>query len=542
MEQILAMYDVRGIQDYIFRTPKVKEAVGASKIIENIFEDSLDDAVRQYNSRKDRTSVTYDREWCTADGVKEYKSADSDIQVIYIGGGSACVLFSSNGLAVEITKLMSEYVIRSTYSLQLAVAYVEKSDNYGKDYAELTRRMEDVKESMNVSRPVGTLPVMKIELQTGYPLEYAEDQNLLLEAKSKETAIKYEKGWEIRRQSEKSTRILDSYITKKEVDSTLAVVHIDGNSMGSRIVRLVEGIDDYPTAVNRMRQVSYNIDHSYKKTFHEMEEFFNSTAGSNKAFKDKEVKDRFVAGILVAGDDVTYVCNGMVAFSSVEYFVKKINALGMCGANATEDIANYGFTVCAGVAFINSHFPFNIGYEVAEACCRSAKEEAKNSKNIEGGRIGNWMDFHICKNIQALNLKRVRAREYITPQGEILNIRPYYISTDQDPKGPVSQRLAHSNKSLESFLKNVEWLRDPEKLPRSQAQQLRNTYPLGRQQMMVLLSFLKSRNRKLPNGDKLYFVLKNGQNVAALYDALEFVDDYVNIFESEGEENDEASD
>ena len=42
---VLAMYDVRGKQDFIFRTNRIKEIVGASWIIRDIFRDYLFPAV-----------------------------------------------------------------------------------------------------------------------------------------------------------------------------------------------------------------------------------------------------------------------------------------------------------------------------------------------------------------------------------------------------------------------------------------------------------------------------------------------------------------
>ena len=545
MGEILALYDVRGIQDYIFRTPKIKEAVGASKIIENIYMDALENAVCNYNNRTDKNSVIYDFEWCTNDGVKEYKPSIEDIQVVYIGGGNACVIFSSETLASDITRLMSKYVIEATYSLQLAAAFVNKTDDYARDYEKLRQRMAEVKDSMAVSRPIGTLPVMKMELKTGYPLEYRVGKKILPDDKSKETAIKYEKGWEIRKKNEKSAQILDSFIIKKEFDSTLAVIHIDGNSMSTRIASLLRGITDYSEAVNRMREISYRINQSFKNTYKEMETYFNLTAGKLKAFEHKEEKDHFVAGILVAGDDITYICNGQIAFSTVEYFVKRINAMGMYGSDDTEDLLKYGFTVCAGVAFINSHFPFSIGYEVAEACCSSAKKEAKKEEHIENNRIGNWIDFQICKNIQAQNLKRIREREYITPQGEVLCIRPYVIPTEQDPDGLIMRKLYKDKpyKSFTSFCEKMKYLQDPKKVPKSLVKQLRNTYPLGSLQTEQLLSFMKSRNWKLPEDSKLYYeTAKDNVKIAALYDALELMDDYTDVLGVKGDEKDEMSD
>ena len=38
---VLAMYDVRGIQAYIFRTNKVKDIIGASRLVEDIIRDAF---------------------------------------------------------------------------------------------------------------------------------------------------------------------------------------------------------------------------------------------------------------------------------------------------------------------------------------------------------------------------------------------------------------------------------------------------------------------------------------------------------------------
>jgi hypothetical protein len=42
-KEVLAMYDVRGIQNYIFRTNYVKEIIGASAMVENIILDGMKD-------------------------------------------------------------------------------------------------------------------------------------------------------------------------------------------------------------------------------------------------------------------------------------------------------------------------------------------------------------------------------------------------------------------------------------------------------------------------------------------------------------------
>ena len=42
---VLAIYDIRGIQNYIFRTNRVKEIIGASNIVQDLFETILKESV-----------------------------------------------------------------------------------------------------------------------------------------------------------------------------------------------------------------------------------------------------------------------------------------------------------------------------------------------------------------------------------------------------------------------------------------------------------------------------------------------------------------
>ena len=44
MSPVLAMYDVRGIQRYIFSTNRVRDIIGASNLVENILQNGLDAA------------------------------------------------------------------------------------------------------------------------------------------------------------------------------------------------------------------------------------------------------------------------------------------------------------------------------------------------------------------------------------------------------------------------------------------------------------------------------------------------------------------
>lgn len=533
-EKVLAMYDVRGIQNYIFKTEKVKDAIGASAIVENIIEEALEDAVQKMKLKQEMTA---DLQWYQEDyGPLEYHDHDMDVQVLFIGGGNAYVMYRDRELCVDINKLMSKYILERTYSLQLAVAITEISDNYSNDIKKIRNIMRQTKAKMVMIKPLGSLPVMQAELKTGYPIveEDEKEGKIGTETKLKRDSARKKQN----KETEEEERIFDNLALKKGIDSNIAVVHIDGNSMGLRVRKLTEKKTDYQEAVNTMRKISYNINHSYKKVFEDMKAYFTNFSKGVQEFNIKE-NEYFIRKILVAGDDITYVCNAKIALATVEYYCKHISLLTMNGGNSEEDIRKYGFSVCAGVAFMGSHFPFSIGYNVAESLCKSAKDRAKEDQNadifeaLENGEkitfyhIGNFVDFHICQNIQSQNFKEMRKREYITHSGERLLRRPYYISIKNEAK------LAKNNKQIfawNQFKEAVKYFQtDEEKLPSSFAKEIRNTYSQGESQINLLKSFLESRNWEMPDGkDSMYFECRDGK-VAKWYDALEMLDYYIDL-------------
>lgn len=523
MARKLAMYDVRGIQDYIYKTAKVQDAIGASAIVEDIISEALKEAV-------EKEELSYDLEWYDENGVLPYdvsKASDTDVQVLYIGGGNAFVSFKDEDICQRVNHRMSRYVLEKTYSLQLAIAVTDQTEDYADDYKRIFDEMVRVKADMEVSKPFGALPVMEVEIKTGLPACPDGDKAI---GTSRETYLKKTKEDLVREDLIQRAKIFDNYAESKGVDSTLAVVHIDGNNMGLRIRKLIDGIEDYGKAVNKMREISYCINHSYKSVYEQMENQFNRYAGKGDGKKQYNVLK-----ILTAGDDITYVCKGKYALSTVEYFCGEIGKKTMNGGKDEKDINLYGFSVCAGVAYIGSHFPFSVGYEVAEACCDSAKDMAKKPENmlpvdqdgkvitnVEGTakagvsyKIGNWVDFQICKNIHTGDLDKTRKLEYVTSHNEKLLIRPYEL-----PLLNLKSREGAINK-YENLKCNIRYFQNDKKIPHSHAKKLRNLYSSGQEVVNEFAAFLASRGWKMPDGTVDMYT---EDNQALWYDALELFD------------------
>lgn len=535
---VLSMYDIRGIQDYIFRTNRVKEIVGASLIVEDIIKETLIEAANELD-------ISIEEDWENKD-TASFLSDGNEIEVLFIGGGNAYVLYKTGAQCVEVNKVMSRKIIEKTYSLQLTVAVVKANldkNTYKEDYDKLRAKLDQIKAEMPLARTLGALPITKIDPLTGFPLI---EQNLFPEEDmSLETFLKLSKYMDAKNaENEKAKaeemkiiREFDQFITKHGEESMLAIVHIDGNDMGNQIGKLLaEHNSTYEEAVQTMRTISRNINNTFKvEVFEKMKGKFENWV-SEHAEEPLDKKGTYLRKIIVAGDDVTFICNARVALPLVKYFAEHVSKYSIFDQHDSEDKGtDYGFSICAGIAYINSHFPFHIGYKVAEACCDEAKRVAKLPENVEHGRIGNWVDFQICRNAQMGDLEEAREKNYSIGENIKLLQRPYHIAVDTEKNGSENKY-----NELSKLIKQIEVLR---KYPRSKAMLLRNTYPKGKEATESLFIFLQSRDKENILSDIMleghscepFAKDENGCFKAVCYDALELIDLYQDV-QFEGEE------
>lgn len=522
-QEVLAMYDVRGIQDYIFKTNAAKEVIGASEIVDNIIINGLNEYIKSNNLDKSKYLV----EW-SKDLSKEEKTVNPDnqadafiknnsnvlMQVMFIGGGNAYILFRTGEECSKVNKFLGKYVLEKTYSLNLAVAVVKKTESYRNDYENINDEMRRIKARMPYSQPMGALPFMMIDSTTGYPI--VEKHNKL----SKESYLKRKEYENVRKKEDKdSEKVFDNMVTEKGDNSTLAIIHIDGNSLGKRIMNAMHDINDYSKAINKMRKLSLDIDNTFNKAFNKMTDYLEEE--SKKIFDDNNPKYR---KIIVAGDDITYICNANLAIKSVIKFIEELNKM------KTENFRI--FSACAGIAFFNSHFPFSDAYKVAEACCESAKERAKSKEcagtkfasgkeMVDEEKVGNFFDFQMCTNVNAFDLDSYRDKHYMV-DGDVFIQRPYYINVKND-NDLNEQNAKYSCQLLEEKLKEIS------KLPRSLAKEVRNVIPQGINEIKKEISFLESRGRTTIAND-----LEANKNI--YYDACELMD-----FQLKGDDNNDEA-
>lgn len=503
-KEVLAMYDVRGIQDYIFRTNRIKEIIGASILVENIIIEGIRNIIKQFgwNEEQYLTDWENDKEdaFLTDESIK--------MQVLFIGGGNAYVLFRSGTDCERLNRILAKYVLEHTYSLNLAVAVVEKTESYKENYDQIQNKMREIKAKMPPVKPIGAMPFMAADSITGYPLStirYNEAGNK--EFICTESALK-RKCLSSEAEAEK---ILDNMVTQKGSDSMLAVIHIDGNNMGQRIMGIMADKEDYADAARTMRKISKNIRDGFEDTYENTETFIDDVL-SDRIKEDR--KGKLYRKIIAAGDDITFICNAKAAIPAVKYFLENIAEHRLYDAgDERESIEKYAFSACAGIAFFNSHFPFSDAYQTAEVCCESAKSRAKETaRRSSTGNIGCYFDYQICTHIHSADLEDYRKKNYGMPDGNTMIMRPYYVSCEA-LKGIMDLDERNEVYDSEILMRYVNYFNSGAEIPRSQAKKLRNSYALGMAEVEKYVVFLKSRMRKLPESEKAYW-----------YDALEIMD------------------
>lgn len=510
-KEVLAMYNVRRIQSYIFKSNAAKEIVGASELIEGIIVNGLKD---YRESLEESEKEKYMLDWMQDDAQAFLKAGSPvQMQVLFVGGGNAYVLFRTREICKKVNRYLGKYLLKETYSLNLAIAVIEKTDSYENDYKAINDRMREIKASMPLSQPVGALPFMTVDSITGYPI--TEDKNgeyFCTEAYLKRKAFP----------KDEDEKLFDKMVTEKGSDSTLAVCHIDGNSMGNRIKTEMKDVSDYEVAIPKMRKLSQTISTIFNNMFENMTKYMDELSVNINPFADH----KFYRKIVAAGDDITFVCNAKLALPAVEYFLKNLGEKG----------EGDSFSACAGIAYFNSHFPFSDAYQVAEACCESAKKRAKcevvafrqqqkdsnRETNEKEPKIGNFLDFQICTNVRAADLVAYRDRHYTVDQKQFI-ARPYYVPLIHDEENLNSKNEAYSIERLKKWMKIVN------AMPRSKAKTLRDTIPTGEHEVEKEASFLASRG---------YLMFK--ENVAesnVWYDALEIMDLWIEEEKSDENKN-----
>ena len=472
------LFDTRSIQRYIFSGNKLKTNIGASFIVERLFQEVLVEGVlkKRFGDGLDAESWKNESENITKLPAKCY--------VAYIGGGNALILFAAEekDQRKEIVREFTRKLLCLYPGLQTGAALgeleldTEEKPNAFKD--SLNALYQTLKKNQNTVYPKVNVPYTGLTLAcdiNGEAANFYDAGHLLVKEKepprffSQEIKAKTEAAVEanlsLRKEfadhigNHKFPMELEN-LGQKEAENDIAIVHIDGNKMGIRFSKCGN--------LAERSQLSQKIKEKTKAAFTSL---LDSICEEYAQYKDdlkleKENESYLpIRPLILGGDDVTFVCNAKMALVYAKRFIETMRK---------DDYVD-GINCCAGIAILPTSYPFFRGYELAEQACDVAKKKSRKQDS-------SWLDFVILHGEQAPTLEQIRRQEYHGALGN-MHFGPYRIDD------------AGSHVHVQKLLDCVNGLN---KLPRNKVKELRSVLQHGKHDAKRFMEQLQHDGLSLP--------------------------------------------
>jgi len=518
------LLDTVSIQKYIFQSNKLKENLGASFLVESIFQQKntkIEDSEKNdplFDLKTVITDIFFPQQFTHLDHWKTNPEklfiSEKPVEIAYIGGGNALLFFQDEDKAIEFIKTWTRNLLIYAPGIQTAVA-LNKFDFNQKVFRSERKKLARIldKNQQNFT-PQTIIPQHGITAEctrSGYSMDVWNEKTAdaayvssvtnakILGAKKSNDAIHldYQQLLNFSPVKGKTTSFrfpdqLDDLGCIKSEDNIIAIVHIDGNGMGDQFNQ-IESLEAF-------RKLSIDVDKATKSAFRKllsqiinrydeiMDELGFDLSGKNAQRSvptDKEGRRLLpIRPIILGGDDITFVCAGKLGiyFSELflEYFAQE---------KVRDNIVD--LTACAGVVMTKTAYPFYRGYNLAEELCSNAKRV----RVTEGNQEGSYIDFHVSSGGFSGSLKDIREHNYTVAQGNLV-FRPYQLGSDKT-----------NPRSYQQLLENV---REMSKMPNSKIHQLREVLTQSEGTTIQYLKQLKYRKESLPQftlleGEETFF-------------------------------------
>lgn len=488
---VLAIYDLSGIQKYIFSTSKLKEQVGGSRILHNIMYRELPKVLgEEPEAWKTREQLTL---------------LDKNGVIVYIGGGNAVVLYKDQKEASRATRALQKRALQLT-SGEITICYsympIEKTEGkgaYRELYARLMKRLIAFKQESSPIRPASGFG---FNVQDSLTFDSITYQGKKGEKIVVDSAYRYQRNKAFDEYSkEVQSHAVKSRFAKQFEDfrqpnkkSYVAVVHIDGDSVGNQIDHATSQFDeDLTKAMLQMRNLSMEIDELYRQTIEDtIEEYYvksSSTADGAEALP--------IRPIIADGDDITFMIEASHAIPFVSKFVERLNQK-ICDEASFPVLTKYQFkvSISAGIVYVHDKYPFDQAYELAEELCSQAKKVKRANEHT--GHLSSF-DFHVVRGSGKYTIKEFRKRFYEGGDYQ-LHKRPNLFDVIGD-KGLVTDeaRTLYCFRFYSGFRELLRKMNEfwndenTDGIARNKLKALRDAYREGTDAAQSLLDFVRTR-------------------------------------------------
>lgn len=418
--RVLAMYDVREKQEYIYRSGQIKEIAGASAIIRDVFKDYLFPAAIEVRNRIKGTekenadscaiyqyagggnkmssppeTLGEDVEDFSVEAFESRMEGNQYIgETVYDGGGNFLVLYRDKETCIQVNRIFTRELMKGTDTLKVLCTILENPDfgRYREDSQKLYERHRKNEATESVIYPVNSLPVTQVDPFTSRPLSVkrlsVKAGKNGIEKMSRERAAKQDKYRQEEQASgrENGARRLEDMVGERGKESLLAVLHIDGNHIGAQREACLEGKESYEDCITQLRKFSAQIRKNYVD-----DRIKDIDAMLDQKYETRGRAEGRRRTIVAAGDEVTVICNARDALNVAKAYLQGLKE----GSS------------CVGIAIFHSHAPYADAYRLAKGCCESGKRFMRE-RGLDKACL---LDFHYCQGATGISLEAIRKRE-----------------------------------------------------------------------------------------------------------------------------------
>ena len=514
MARYLTIIEVSQKQAYIFAENKLKSNINRSREIAYI------------------TSIEY-----IQSTLEDTDSLQVSEHLVYTGGGHTIMEFGSEQDARKVVRALTRKVLIDFPQIELFAKTTEYDEKRtpGENIKNLTAELEKKKSLRISSFHQGTFGIEQIETNTRRAKTSGEGVKIKFKPEPAPEGFLA------------ASRFEDLGGTKGE-NNYIAVVHIDGNSMGKRVEALTEKytVGQWEQYKKEMRAFSEALASDFLSAYGDMEKVVaenirNSRLQSLDLKEDERSKCMYlpVRRVISEGDDICFVSEGRIGIECAVLFLRKL-------AEKENDVDHNKYSACAGVAIVHQKYPFYKAYELAEELCSNAKRFGA-SLGKDGTSEGiSAIDWHIAYGELMDSLEEER-RSYVNHDGARLELRPYIVEAPQTVLEHEPIRRYANFRSLADRMSARE-----EAYGRGRLKELRQVLKQGEHATQNYLRFHKIEEigrdiyygiykdtpfeeTKVGSGKslerKLFVQTADGENRSLLFDVIEGMDAYLTMEE-----------
>ena len=506
------LIDTVSIQEYVYSSNKLKENIGASFLVKKIYDDVLKEALKQTFGKDIDIN-----EWRKPKEIKIAQGND-EVEIGYIGGGNALVLFKDKDKTLEFIKNYTKLLLIKTPGLRTAFGVSHDFDlnNFENSMENLHKNL---RENKNQYFPNVTLPKYGFTLdcpRTNESAEAFEDEDKKFISSVSRAKLKYSdeakneimNEGEIINEGEMTNKIKDILKDKYTLTNDIrklgqqkgkdyiAIVFIDGNKMSEKFANC-KNIEEY-------RELSIKVKNITVTAFRKMIEKLIYEIENNEIFKNGEFKLEEEDGktvlpirpIVLGGDDITFISDGRLGVWLAEIFIKEFT---------NQNIDNeHGLSACGGVSIVKTKYPFYRAYKLAEDLLEMAKKKSREED-------GSYIDFFISSAGWSGSLEDILVKHLSTVNGK-LHFGPYRVDSTTDEK------------SIDN-LKNI--IKGFKNIPKNKLMKLREMLFEDKNIAKIYVEELKVKGINLPRINGMQFHKDLWQDEETPYfDAIELIDFY----------------